>query len=64
MKYYDDKRIILVDGYQTYLLRSWVSDNGIIVEVSGPESLYFHEHNITEVDGSQLDLTNDIVRVG
>lgn len=58
MKYYDDKRIILVNGEETYLLRSWISDNGIVVEVSGPESLLLHEHNITELDGRELDLTN------
>lgn len=50
-------RIIKVDGQETYLLAHWISDNGIVLEVSGPETIYLQEHNVTEYDGSELILT-------
>ena len=53
-KFHD--RIILVDGQETYFLAHFISDNGIVIEVSGPKSLYLHEHEFLECDGSQLNL--------
>lgn len=50
-------RIIVVDGEQTHFLRHWVGEYGVIIEVSGPESLRFDEHSFTELDGSELDLS-------
>ncbi len=49
-------RIILVDGQETYFLAHFICDSGIAIEVSGPETLYFHEHEFKELDGSELDL--------
>ena len=54
MKFHN--RIILVNGQETYFLRHWISDNGIVIEVSGPVSLLYHQYTITEVDGSKLVL--------
>jgi hypothetical protein len=49
-------RVIIVDGEETYFLRHWISDNGVVIEVSGPKSLLLSEHTITEFDGSPLNL--------
>jgi len=54
-KFHD--RIIKVDGEETYLLSHFISDNGIVIVVSGPESLLLKEHIVTEYDGSPLDLS-------
>lgn len=62
-RYYRDRRI-LVDGEETWLLRTWVSDSGLVVEVSGPRSLLLAEHTVTERDGSELQLETGASRHG
>jgi hypothetical protein len=57
MKFHN--RIIKVNGEETYFLRHWLSDHGIVIEVSGPQAFLYHENNITEYDGSQLDLQRE-----
>lgn len=57
MRRQHEERIIKVDGEETYLLSSSVSDSGIILLVSGPQSIVLTDHTVTEYDGSPLDLT-------
>lgn len=57
MRFFHNNHIILVDGKETYLLAHYVSDNGIILEISGIESIYLHEHIVTEYNGSPLKLS-------
>lgn len=53
MKHYLEKsRIIKVNGEETHLLAWWVSDDGIVLEVSGPKSHLLHQVKVTEYDGS------------
>ena len=56
-KTFHDEHMIILDGEQTHLLCHWVSDNGVILSVSGPEQVLHHEHTVTETDGSPLKLT-------
>lgn len=59
--YVSPSRIIKVDGTETYLLSHWVSDNGIVIEVSGPQVLRLDEHEATEYDGSELKLDGKLL---
>lgn len=49
-------KIIKVDGKETYLLAHWLSDLGIVLEISGPETIVLHEHTVTELNGDALVL--------
>jgi len=46
--------MICVDNQQTYLLASWITDNGVALEISGPETIFLHEHKVTEINGNEL----------
>ena len=55
MKHYlDPCRPIIVNGEQTILLAWWISDDGVVIEVSGPRSLLLADAEVTELDGSTL----------
>lgn len=56
MKKFHD-RIIKVDGEETYLLSHQITDTGILLTVSGPETIYLHEHNVTEFNGEEINLS-------
>lgn len=57
MIHFHNDHMILVDGKETYLLSHWINDNGIVLDISGPESILLHEHKVTETNGDELDLT-------
>jgi hypothetical protein len=59
-KHYD-RKMIVVDGAHTYLLSSWVCDEGVALMVSGPETILLHQHKVTEPDGSELKLEEGVL---
>ena len=59
MIHFHNNHMIVVDGEQTYLLSHRLSNNGILLDVSGPETVYLHEHVVKEVDGKEIDLSTE-----
>lgn len=54
--HFHERHMIVVDGKQTYLLSHRISDNGILLDISGPETIYLHEHIVTETNGKAINL--------